>query len=92
MATDRLKKKIGVGRHHSSIKRARQTEKTRERNRTRTSRMRTAVKAARANPGADELKKAMPLVMKTAQKGNIHRNKASRLVSRLTRQANAQNT
>jgi len=90
MATDRLKKKIGVGRHHSSIKRARQTEKAHERNRSRISRMRTAVKAARANPGADELKKAIPLIMKTAQKKNIHRNKASRLISRLTRRANAQ--
>ena len=90
MATDRLKKKIGVGRHHSSIKRARQTEKIRERNRTRVSRMRTAVKAARANPGEESLKKAMPSIMKAAQKRNIHRNKASRLVSRLARRANAQ--
>ena len=90
MAINRLKKKVGVGRHLSSIKRARQTEKQNERNKARMSRMRTAVKTARANPSAEELKKTMPIIAKAAQKGGLHRNKASRLVSRLARQANAQ--
>ncbi len=90
MATDRLKKKIGKGRHLSSIKRAKQNEKRRTRNKGRLSAMRTAVKAVRTEGTAESLKKAMPSIMKTAKRGIIHRRKADRLVSRLTKYVNAQ--
>ena len=90
MAIDRLKKKIGIGRHASSIKRDRQSEKARARNRSAMSRMRTAVKSVRTEGTAESLKAAIPIIMKTAQKGAIHRGKADRLVSRLTKHVNAQ--
>ena len=91
MATARLRKKIGIGRHASSIKRDKQSEKKHARNKSTMSRMRTAVKAVRTDGTEETLKKAVPLIMKTAQKGTIHRSKANRLVSRLTRHVNAQN-
>lgn len=90
MATDRLRKKIGIGRHASSIKRARQSEIARQRNRSAISKMRTAVKAVRTEGTEETLKSAVPLIMKTARKGVIPRSKADRLVSRLTKYVNAQ--
>jgi len=90
MALDRLKKQIGVGRHASSIKRARQEKKRRRTNKARLSTMRTAVKSLRQEPTAEGLKKAMPLVMKAGQKGAIHKRKASRIVSRMARRVGAQ--
>jgi len=90
MAIDRLKKKIGVGRHASSIKRARQTDKRRARNKSVMSKMRTSVKAVRAEGTEESLKAAIPIIMKTAQKGVIHRRKADRLVGRLQKHVNAQ--
>jgi len=91
MAQDKLKKKMGVGRHASAIKRARQNIKRRNVNKARISRMRTALKEARGTKAAADIKKAIPLIMKGAQKGAIHRRKAARLVSRLTRMSNAAN-
>jgi small subunit ribosomal protein S20 len=90
MATDRLKKKIGVGRHASSIKRARQTITRNARNKSQLSKMRTAVKAVRVEGTEEALKKAIPIIMKTAQKGAIHRNQADRLAGRLQKHVNAQ--
>ncbi|MFH1829960.1 MAG: 30S ribosomal protein S20 [Pseudomonadota bacterium] len=90
MATDRLKKKLGVGRHLSSIKRSRQSEKRRVRNRSAMSNMKTAIKSVRTEASKDALKKAVPVIMKTAKKGIIHRRKADRLVSRLTKYVNSQ--
>ncbi len=89
MAIDKTKKKMGVGRHASAIKRARQSEKRRLINKACGSRMRTAVKEARATKDDLLVKKAIPLVMRAAQKGVIHKRKASRLASRLARMANA---
>jgi small subunit ribosomal protein S20 len=90
MAIDRLKKKIGVGRHASSIKRARQAEKARARNRSAMSKMRSMVKSVRAEGTEDALKKSIPIIMKSAKKGIIHRRKADRMVSRLTKHVHAQ--
>lgn len=90
MATDRLKKKIGKGRHASTIKRARRAEKARARNKQALSRMRSAIKRARAARTAEALKEALPVIARTAQKGIIHRRKAARLISRLTRAMSAQ--
>ena len=85
MATDRLKKKIAKGRHASTIKRNRQSEKRRARNKHDLSLMKTTVKEVRTSRSTDALAKAIPLIAKTAQKGVIHRRKAARLISRLTR-------
>lgn len=89
MATDRLKKKIAKGRHMSQIKRDRQNETLRTRNRAEKTRMRSAVKEVRTEKSKDSLAKAVPLLMKAARRGVIHRKKASRLVSRLTKTVNA---
>lgn len=89
MAIERLKKKVGVGRHPSAIKRARQTKKRRSRNRHVISTMKSSIKAVRSELTAEALKKAIPLIAKTAKKGIIHKKKASRLISRLTKAVNA---
>ena len=89
MATDRLRKKISKGRHLSSIKRDRQSENRRVRNRSAMSSMKTAVKAVRIEANAETLRKSVPVIMKTAKKGAVHRRKADRLVSRLTKHVNA---
>jgi small subunit ribosomal protein S20 len=90
MATDRLRKKIGKGRHASAIKRAKQDERRRADNRAVLSKMKTAIKAVRTAKSKEALRRAVPVLIKGARKGVIHRRKASRLVSRLTRLVNAQ--
>lgn len=90
MATDKnKKKKIAKGRHASQIKRDRDNETHRLRNRAEKSRLRTAIKAAHAAPNKENVTAAVPLLMKAARRGVIHRKKASRLTSRLTRAMNA---
>ncbi|HPQ80992.1 MAG TPA: 30S ribosomal protein S20 [bacterium] len=85
MATDRLRKKIGKGRHASSIKRDRQNEKLRQKNRSAVSRMKSAVKKVRADRSEASLKEAVPVIARTASKGVVHKKTASRLISRLTK-------
>jgi small subunit ribosomal protein S20 len=77
----------------SAIKRMRQNQKRRMRNRQLRARMRTQIKKFRSlvEEGAiDEARKALPSVYSvidsTAQKGVIHRNTAGRYKSRLARQ------
>ncbi|MEO1086709.1 MAG: 30S ribosomal protein S20 [Acidobacteriota bacterium] len=81
--------------HKSAIKRMRQSEVRRQRNRSHQSRMRTAVKALRAaidegnaDSARELLGSTLSLVDHTAQKGVIHRNAAARTKSRLTRAVN----
>ncbi|MEM8994250.1 MAG: 30S ribosomal protein S20 [Acidobacteriota bacterium] len=81
--------------HKSALKRMRQSEVRRRRNRSHMSRMRTAVKALRAaiaegnaDSARELLGSTLSLVDHTAQKGVIHRNAASRTKSRLTRAVN----
>lgn len=76
----------------SALKRIRQNEKLRDRNRAYRSRMRTAVKNLRQAVEAGDADKARELlpgtlsvVNATAGKGVIHRNAAARTTSRLTR-------
>ena len=78
------------------MKRARQSEDRRMRNRSRKTRMKNVVKgveeAIRAKSpeqAAAMLKIAVTIIDKTASKGVIHRNNAARKISRLTRQVNA---
>jgi len=82
--------------HKSAIKRARQSEEQRVRNRSRKTRMKNVIRdldevIAGKSPekAAEELKKAVSVIAKTASKGVIHKNTASRKISRLTREVNA---
>ena len=77
--------------HHSSAKkRIRQTERRTEVNRSRTSRIRTFIKKVELlisggdkSAAADALRLAEPEMMKGVQAGVLHKNTASRKVSRL---------
>ncbi len=89
MAKDRLRKKIGKGRHASSIKRDKQNLKLRAKNRSALSRMRTAVKKVRSERSEAALKAAVPVIARTASKGIVHKRTASRLISRLTKSVRA---
>lgn len=82
-------------RHKSAIKRARQNEKRRLRNRARKTRMKTAIKAVEMAMLAkdpdlvmEKLREAVSIIDKTASKGTIHRNKAARKISRLHQKVN----
>ena len=88
MANSKLRKKIGIGRHASSIKRARQTLKRRMRNKAIVTAMRTDIKKTRQTPGTEQLQKTVSAVAKAAGKGLLHRNRARRLISRLARATN----
>jgi small subunit ribosomal protein S20 len=72
----------------SQIKRNRQNEKRRVRNKAVRSELRTRVKAAEAG-GEAEVQAAMKTIDKAAAKGVIHKNEASRRKSRLQKKANA---
>lgn len=85
MAVDRLRKKIGKGRHHSALKRERQNIKRRARNKMVMSSLRTAIKNVRSARSKEALSKAIPEIDKAANKGVIPKVRAARIVSRLTR-------
>jgi Ribosomal protein S20. len=68
MATNKLKKKIGKGRHASTIKRAKQNKVRQARNKQALSRMKTVIKNVRASKSVDDLKKAIPLIAKAAKR------------------------
>ena len=74
----------------SVIKRARQNDTGRLRNRRRRQELKTALKAFRAAPGEQKralLPKTQSVVDKSARKHIVHRNAARRLKSRLAREA-----
>lgn len=84
--------------HKSAKKRVKTNEIRRKRNAARRSRLRRSVRDVRTTlasasvldeAGAKELVAVESLLDRMAGKGLIHRNKAARLKSRLTRQANA---
>jgi len=83
-----------VATHKSAVKRARQALRRRSRNRNLRSRMRTAVKQARAalpaggEPASAALKEAESLLRRAASRGVIPKKRASRHVSRLAKSAN----
>jgi small subunit ribosomal protein S20 len=81
--------------HKSAIKRARQNLIRRNRNmgyRTRTKNVIKEVRAAAAENNEEKaketMKEAVSMIQKTASKGVIHKKKASRKISRLTRLVN----
>ncbi|MFO7985805.1 MAG: 30S ribosomal protein S20 [Desulfatiglandaceae bacterium] len=81
--------------HKSALKRARQNEVRRLRNKGSKTTVKNAVKAVRAavrdnspEQARDNLVKAVSVMQKTSSKGIIHKNQAARKISRLTRQVN----
>jgi small subunit ribosomal protein S20 len=72
----------------SQIKRNRQNEKRRLRNRTLRGTARSAVKDARAEMTEAEVKNAVSALDKAAEKGAVHPRNASRRKSRLMKAAN----
>jgi len=81
--------------HKSALKRARQNEVKRIKNKGYKTRVKKAVKEVRtalSDNSADQAKKSfvktVSIVQKAASKGIIHRNQASRKISRLATQIN----
>ena len=82
--------------HASALKRARQNETRRQRNRTTKTRVKHIVKIVQqevAGKSADasrvKLNNAQAVIDKAAKKGVIHKKTAARKISRLTRRVNA---
>ena len=81
--------------HKSALKRARQNEVRRLRNKGYKTRVKKAVREVRTaiaeksqEQAQDNFIKAVSIIQKTTSKGIIHRNQASRKISRLARQIN----
>ena len=81
--------------HKSALKRARQNEVKRIRNKGYKTRIKKAVKEVRtalSDDSVDQAKKSfvktVSIIQKAASKGVIHRNQASRKISRLATQIN----
>lgn len=82
--------------HKSAMKRNRQNQLQRLRNRSNKTKMKGVVKKVLAalelksgEQAQEALKAAIPVIQKTAVKGSIHKKNASRKVSRLTKRVNA---
>jgi small subunit ribosomal protein S20 len=82
--------------HKSALKRARQNEDRRLRNKSTKTRIKNVVKNVRQavasqieSDAITELNTAKSAIDKAAKKGVIHRNTAARKISRLTKQVNA---
>lgn len=82
--------------HKSAIKRNRQSLIRRARNRANRSMVKTAIKAVDAaieqqspEQAQAALKAAIPVIQKAASKGTLHKQNASRKVSRLTKRVNS---
>jgi small subunit ribosomal protein S20 len=76
-----------VPRSKTVLKRQRQTEVRRVRNKSARSALRTSERKLRTAPGADTLKAVQRDLDKAAAKGVIHPNKAARKKSRLAKVA-----
>lgn len=82
--------------HKSAIKRIRQNEKRRVRNqdvktriKSQVKRVRSAIEGGDASAAEENLKEAARLLEKAVSKGVLHKNNASRRVSRLTLAVNS---
>ena len=81
--------------HKSALKRAKQDEVKRVRNKSYKTKVKKAIKEVKtavadksAEQGKQNLVKAVSIIQKTASKGIIHKNQAARKISSLTRQVN----
>ncbi|TAN39664.1 MAG: 30S ribosomal protein S20 [Nitrospirae bacterium] len=88
--------KAPVKKNLSAIKKARQSEKRNERNRTLRTKIRNIIKAAESTAAENNkeettkaLRKAEKVISSAASKGILHKNNASRKISRLTKRVNA---
>lgn len=81
--------------HKSALKRAKQSEVKRMRNKSTRSAMKTAVKKVQAakDQGAENtaelMQEAQSVIAKAGKKGILHQNTAARKISRLTKYINA---
>lgn len=82
--------------HKSAIKRHKQSEKRRLRNaavktaiKSQVKKVRTAADGGDASEAENQLKRAVTLLDRAVTKGVLHRNNASRRISRLTTAVNA---
>ncbi len=82
--------------HPSALKRMRQNERRRARNRvmrsmakTQVKRLLRAVEEKKVDEAQEALRLSTAILQKSASKGVYHRNKASRQISRLARKINA---
>ena len=81
--------------HKSALKRARQNDVRRVRNKGYKTTVKKAIKAVRTEvadsspeKAREDLVKAVSIIQKNASKGIIHKNQAARKISRLTRRVN----
>ena len=81
--------------HKSALKRARQSEVKRLRNKSYKTKVKKAVKEVRValksdspQQSTESFVEAVSIIQKTASKGVIHKNQAARRISRLARQVN----
>lgn len=78
--------------HASALKRHRQSERRRERNRTRLSQVKTLVKKTRAGEEPNTIlaayRQAIQAIDKAKSKGSLHWKTAARKISRLTKWVN----
>ncbi|MEJ2684831.1 MAG: 30S ribosomal protein S20 [Candidatus Sulfobium sp.] len=88
--------KAPVKKNLSALKRARQAEKRNLRNRIERTRIRSAVKAVESavkennkEASEDALRKAVKTITSSVPKGVLHKNNASRKVSRLVKKVKA---
>jgi len=82
--------------HKSAVKRNRQSQVRRLRNRSNRTKMKSAIKSVysaieenSAEKAQEALRLAIPVIDRTAMKGAVHKRNASRKVSRLTRHVNS---
>jgi small subunit ribosomal protein S20 len=89
-----IEKEIQLPRHKSAEKRMKTAERARQRNRRTKALTRAAVRAVETEKDPEKkaagLKKAVSAVDKAAAKNVIHKNKASRIKSRLSKATNKQ--
>ncbi len=84
--------------HKSALKRARQSETRRERNRINKTKVKNAVKKVRAaiveapEAAGTSLSAAMSALSRAASKGTLHRRNVARRIARLSRQVAAAQT
>lgn len=81
--------------HKSAVKRARQNELRRLRNKAVKTRIKSIIKEVRSSTGEDgkaRLQAAQSVIDRASKKGVIHRRTAARKISRLTKLANSANT
>ncbi|MFH0810202.1 MAG: 30S ribosomal protein S20 [Pseudomonadota bacterium] len=82
--------------HPSALKRARQNERQRLRNKAYRTRVRNAIKAVRGAVAAktvdkaqEALAQAVPIIMRASTKGVLHRNHSARKIARLSKAVHA---